>query len=212
MNVQEMDLGTFEPRPGENDRIYWHGPNYDYLDSGMEFISWELRERSNSELIRRQGRVWLRLISYPDGKWTDTDEKIYYVKGEWSGHYIQSYNEGDPAFFELPLILGICERCAGKGTMGNPAFNGTTTEWWQESGGPDWQEDLDEYIHGDMYDVGCEYRCDQGKSYSIDWTYIIEQWKDDPRVINAYASDIREKVMNFHMAMSDLDSESKWGY
>jgi hypothetical protein len=212
MTVKLTDLGSFKPFPGENDRIYYHGDNHDYLDSGQEFVSWELRDRSNSELIRHNSKVWLLLTSYPNGEWTDTDEKIYYVKGDWSGHYKKVYNEGDPSYFEIPLILGICERCRGQGTMGNPAFNGTTTEWWQEHGGPDWQEDLDEYIHGDMYDVGCEFHCDQGKSYAIDWTYIIEEWKSDPEANNEYATEIREKVINFHMAMSDLDSESKWGY
>jgi len=212
MKTKETDLGTFKPFPGDYDRIYYHDDNYGSLDSGQEFVAYHLGERSNSELESHKGKTWLALISYPNGEWVDTDEKIYYVKGDWSGHYKKVYNEGDPVRFLLPLIIGICERCRGKGTMGNPSFNGTTTEWWEEQGGPDWQEDLDEYIHGSMYDVRCDYNCDQGKSYAIDWTYIIEQWKDDPRVINAYATDIRDKIYNFHMEMSDLDSEERWGY
>ena len=77
----------------------------------------------------------------------------------------------------IPIRKAMCTRCRGKGTMSNPAFNGTSIEWWQEHGGPDYQDDLDEYLHGDMYDVPCEYNCYNGVAYAADWQRVIDLYR-----------------------------------
>ena len=73
----------------------------------------------------------------------------------------------------IPIRKAMCTRCRGKGTMANPAFDGTSIEWWQEHGGPDYQDDLDEYCHGDLYDVPCEYNCNGGVAWTMDWQRVI---------------------------------------
>jgi hypothetical protein len=61
---------------------------------------------------------------------------------------------------KLPAKYAICDRCQGRGHHGNPAFDGTTTEWWLD-GDPD-GDDLKAYMNGE-YDVPCEKRCENGK-------------------------------------------------
>ena len=210
MKVKETDLGTFKACPGENGKVYYHDSAYDYLDSEQSYTMHEVSNSSN-EMVVINNRQYLVFVSYPDGEWVTTGKMIPRESGIISDPE-RVFNRGKPVRFMLPLVLEICERCKGKGTMGNPAFNGTSIEWWQESGGPDWQEDLNEYIHGDLYDVQCEFHCDQGKAWGIDWTYIIEQWKDDPRVINDYATKIRQLVTEYYDYLAERASEERWGY
>ena len=210
MKVKETDLGTFKACPGENGKVYYHDSAYDYLDSEQSYTMHEVSNSSN-EMVVINNRQYLVFVSYPDGEWVTTGKMIPRESGIISDPE-RVFNHGEPVRFMLPLVLEICERCKGKGTMGNPAFNGTSIEWWQESGGPDWQEDLNEYIHGDLYDVQCEFHCDQGKAWGIDWTYIIEQWKDDPRVINDYATKIRQLVTEYYDYLAERASEVRWGY
>ena len=73
----------------------------------------------------------------------------------------------------IPIRKAMCTRCRGKGTMANPAFDGTSIEWWKEHGGQDYQDDLDEYMHGDLYDVPCEYNCSGGIAWTMDWQRVI---------------------------------------
>ena len=73
----------------------------------------------------------------------------------------------------IPIRKAMCTRCRGKGTMANPAFDGTSIEWWKEHGGPDYEDDLDEYMHGDMYDVPCEYNCNRGIAWTMNWQRVI---------------------------------------
>ena len=75
----------------------------------------------------------------------------------------------------IPIRKAVCTRCRGKGTMANPAFDGTSIEWWQEHGGPDYQDDLNEYMHGDLYDVSCEYNCSSGIAFTMDWQRVIDR-------------------------------------
>ena len=210
MKVKETDLGTFKACPGENGKLYYHDSAYDYLDSEQSYTMHEVSNSSN-EMVVINNRQYLVFVSYPDGEWVTTGKMIPRESGIISDPE-RVFNNGEPERFMLALVLEICERCKGKGTMGNPAFNGTSIEWWQESGGPDWQEDLNEYIHGDLYDVQCEFHCDQGKAWGIDWTYIIEQWKDDPRVINDYATKIRQLVTEYYDYLAERASEERWGY
>ncbi len=78
---------------------------------------------------------------------------------------------------QIPIRKSMCTRCRGKGTMANPAFNGTSIEWWQEHGGADYEDDLHEYMHGDMYDIPCEYNCSGGVAYAADWQRIIDLYR-----------------------------------
>jgi|TARA_Y100000034_G_scaffold136426_1_gene212831 hypothetical protein len=91
----------------------------------------------------------------------------------------------------IPIRKAMCTRCRGKGTMANPAFDGTSIEWWQEHGGPDWQDDLDEYCHGDLYDVPCEYNCSGGIAWTMDWQRIIHY--HDLYKINAMTDRVKTK-------------------
>jgi len=77
----------------------------------------------------------------------------------------------------IPIRKAMCTRCRGKGTMANPSLNGTSIEWWQEHGGPDWEEDLDEYMNGSMYDVECEYNCNGGIAWAMDWQRVIDRYR-----------------------------------
>jgi hypothetical protein len=79
-------------------------------------------------------------------------------------HVVTYYDDnGDEV--QLPGRWAICHRCRGEGHHGNPAFDGTTTEWWLE-GDPD-GDDLADYIAG-RYDVRCEAGCDNGKLVVLD--------------------------------------------
>lgn len=210
MKVKETDLGTFKACPTGNGKVFYHDSAYGYLGSEQRYIMGEVSNSSN-EMIVVNNRQHLVFIDYPYQEWVETGKMIPRESGIISDPE-RVLELGEPVRFMIPLVLEICERCKGKGTMGNPAFNGTSIEWWQESGGPDWREDLDEYINGDLYDVQCEFHCDQGKAWGIDWTYIVEQWKDDPRVINDYATEIRQLVAEYHDYMAERASEERWGY
>ena len=91
----------------------------------------------------------------------------------------------------IPIRKAMCTRCRGKGTMANPAFDGTTIEWWKEHGGPDYQDDLDEYCHGDLYDVPCEYNCHGGIAWTMDWQRVIHN--HDLYKINAMTDRVKTK-------------------
>jgi len=77
--------------------------------------------------------------------------------------------EGDEV--QLPTKWAICDRCHGEGHHGNPAFDGTTTEWWFE-GDPS-GEQLDDYMSG-RWDVRCEADCDHGKIKVVDEERLSE--------------------------------------
>jgi hypothetical protein len=72
-------------------------------------------------------------------------------------YFGQYCHEEHPEWPAPRLSNEMCSRCDGNGTHGNPAFDGTTTEWWLE--GDPFGDDLEEYMHGDRYDVSCE-ECD----------------------------------------------------
>jgi hypothetical protein len=61
---------------------------------------------------------------------------------------------------KLPAKYAICDRCQGRGHHGNPAFDGTSLDWWYE-GDPSGEE-LEDYMTG-KWDVLCEERCENGK-------------------------------------------------
>ena len=106
--------------------------------------------------------------------------------------------------------------------MGNPSLNGTTLDWWKEHGGPDWRGDLDEYMHGDLYDVPCEFNCDNGKAFGIDWTWIVarvkyalgQTSKDEATIKanNEYATEIRQHIEDYNEYQAERRSEERWGY
>ena len=210
MNVKETDLGTFKAYPGEDGKVYYRDSEYGYLDSEQGYIMGEVSNSSN-EMVVINNRQHLVFVSYPDGEWVTTGKMIPRESGIISDPE-RVFNPGEPVRFMIPLVLEICIRCRGKGTMANPSFNGTTIEWWKEQGGPDWQEDLDEYIHGYLYDVECEFHCDQGKAWGIDWAYLMNQWKDDPVVANKRADEIRQRVGDYYDYMAERASEERWGY
>lgn len=60
----------------------------------------------------------------------------------------------------VPTEWAICDRCGGDGHHGNPAFDGTSTDWWLE-GDPS-GEDLDHYVSG-RWDVHCDECGGSGK-------------------------------------------------
>jgi hypothetical protein len=91
----------------------------------------------------------------------------------------------------IPIRKAMCTRCRGKGTMSNPAFNGTSIEWWQEQGGADYEDDLYEYMHGDMYDVPCEYNCNRGVAWTMDWQRVIHY--HDLYKLNAMTDRVKTK-------------------
>jgi hypothetical protein len=210
MKVKSTDLGTFVVCPGENGRFYYHDGKYGYLDNAQSWISTELYDNRGG-MITHSARNWLVLVSYPDGEWVKTGKLIPRESGIISDPE-KVFEHGEAHRFQIPLILEICERCRGKGTMGNPSLNGTSIEWWQEHGGPDWQEDIDEYMHGDMYDVQCEFHCSQGKAFGVDWPFIIEQWQIDPEENNEYATKIRQHIEDYNEYQAERRSEERWGY
>lgn len=124
---------------------------------------------------------------------------------------------------QIPIRKTMCTRCRGKGTMANPAFDGTSIEWWQEHGGPDYQDDLDEYLHGDMYDVPCQYDCNSGVAYAADWQRVIHShdlYKISPltdRVktkeeiaADKWINDIYGVLMDWHEGEAEARSEQAY--
>ena len=225
MKLKETDLGAFEAFPGENGQVYYHDENHGYLDNAQGYVSSELGNESN-ELISHHNRKWLSIVTYPDGEWVDSGRMILRESGIISDPE-RVFEHGEARRFDIPLVLEICERCRGKGTMGNPSLNGTTLDWWQEHGGPDWKEDLDEYIHGDLYDVRCEFNCDNGKAFGIDWTWIVARvkyaleksnrgihQKDEATIKanNEYATEIRRHIEDYNDYQAERRSEERWGY
>lgn len=61
------------------------------------------------------------------------------------------YNSIDE-YVTIPAKYVVCDRCEGEGHHGNPAFDGTSMEWWYENDPSG--EELDAYIDG-RYDVRC---------------------------------------------------------
>ena len=225
MKLKTISLDAFEVFPGENGKVYYHDNENDFLDNAQGYVSNELSSNSN-ELISHSGRHWLAIVSYPDQEWVDTGRMIPRESGIISDPE-RVLELGKECRFEIPLVFEICERCRGKGTVGNPAFNGTSTEWWQESGGPDWREDLDEYVHGDMYDVQCENNCDNGKAFGIDWTWLVERVKyafkmhnenhpihssEYVESLNEYAAKIRQNIEDYEEYLAERRSEERWGW
>ena len=107
------------------------------------------------------------------------DNVIYYCYADEDGtlnvidpceDYVSHVLKSQADWF--PTYIMICTRCKGKGSIGNPAFNGTSVDWWIEKDGD--TDGLNEYLHGDTYDVPCDYECDQGKAMGIDWNRLAE--------------------------------------
>jgi hypothetical protein len=109
----------------------------------------------------------------------------------------ESVWDGNLMPVEIPIRKSMCTRCRGKGTMANPAFDGTSIEWWQEHGGPDYQDDLYEYMHGTMYDVPCEYNCYNGVAYAADWKRVIDLYHayGEKEKANKWINDIYYNVL-----------------
>jgi hypothetical protein len=120
--------------------------------------------------------------------------------------------DGDLLPVSIPIRKSICTRCRGKGTMANPAFNGTSIEWWQEHGGPDWEEDLDEYMNGDMYDVECEYNCSSGIAWSIDWQRVIDLYRvyGEEEKANEWINAIYGVLMDWHEGEEEAAAERRY--
>jgi hypothetical protein len=112
----------------------------------------------------------------------------------------------------IPIRKSMCTRCRGKGTMANPAFNGTSIEWWQEHGGPDYQDDLDEYMHGDMYDVPCEYNCHSGIAWTMDWQRVIDYGRayGEMEKANEWINTLHKEIQDWWESESDMRSEQAY--
>jgi hypothetical protein len=89
--------------------------------------------------------------------------------------------------------------------MANPAFDGTSIEWWQERGGADYQDDLHEYMHGDMYDVSCEYNCSNGVASTMDWQSVIDIYRlhgggEDHRCVmaNEWINELYQEIQDWY--------------
>ena len=129
---------------------------------------------------------------------------LYYAKVfEWKvelGTNQESVWDGNLMPVQIPIRKTMCTRCRGKGTMANPAFDGTSIEWWQEHGGPDYQDDLDEYLHGDLYDVPCQYDCNGGVAYAADWQRVIDLYRayGEEEKANEWINAIYEVLMDWH--------------
>ena len=109
----------------------------------------------------------------------------------------------------IPIRKAMCTRCRGKGTMANPAFDCTTIEWWQEHGGPDYQDDLDEYCHGDLYDVPCEYNCHGGIALTMDWQRVIDLWRayGDKEKANKWINELNAEIQDWHEGEAEVRAE-----
>ena len=112
----------------------------------------------------------------------------------------------------IPIRKAMCTRCRGKGTMANPAFDGTTIEWWQEHGGPDYQDDLDEYIHGDMYDVPCEYDCHGGIALTMDWQRVIDLYRayGEEEKANEWINELNTEIQDWHEGEAEVRAEQAY--
>ena len=109
----------------------------------------------------------------------------------------------------IPIRKAMCTRCRGKGTMANPAFDGTTIEWWQEHGGPDYQDDLDEYCHGDLYDVPCEYNCRGGIALTMDWQRVIDLYRayGEEEKANEWINQLNTDIQDWHDSEAEARAE-----
>ena len=109
----------------------------------------------------------------------------------------------------IPIRKAMCTRCRGKGTMANPAFDGTSIEWWQEHGGPDYQDDLDEYCHGDLYDVPCEYDCHGGIALTMDWQRVIDLYRayGEEEKANEWINELNTEIQDWHEGEAEVRAE-----
>ena len=112
----------------------------------------------------------------------------------------------------IPIRKAMCTRCRGKGTMSNPAFNGTSIEWWQEHGGPDYQDDLDEYMHGDLYDVSCEYNCSGGIALTMDWQRVIDLYRayGEEEKANEWINELNTEIQDWHEGEAEVRAEQAY--
>ena len=112
----------------------------------------------------------------------------------------------------IPIRKAMCTRCRGKGTMANPAFDGTTIEWWQEHGGPDYQDDLDEYCHGDLYDVPCEYDCHGGIALTMDWQRVIDLYRayGEEEKANEWINELNTEIQDWHEGEAEVRAEQAY--
>lgn len=93
---------------------------------------------------------------------------------------------------EFPAKWEICSRCRGEGHHGNPAFDGTTTEWWLE-GDPD-GDDLQAYIEG-QFDVPCEDPdCENGKVLVADTDSMSDEQRKEWYQWSQEEAEYRQQV------------------
>jgi hypothetical protein len=106
----------------------------------------------------------------------------------------------------IPIRKAMCTRCRGKGTMANPAFDGTTIEWWQDTG------DLDEYLHGDMYDVPCEYNCHGGIALTMDWQRVIDLYRayGEEEKANEWINQLNTDIQDWHDSEAEARAEQAY--
>ena len=112
----------------------------------------------------------------------------------------------------IPIRKAMCTRCRGKGTMANPAFDGTSIEWWQEHGGPDYQDDLDEYMHGDLYDVSCEYNCSGGIALTMDWQRVIDYHRayGEEEKANEWINQLNAEIQDWWESEAEVRAEQAY--
>lgn len=98
---------------------------------------------------------------------------------------------------QLPTKWAICDRCRGEGHHSNPAFDGTTTEWWYD-GDPD-GESLQAYMSG-AYDIPCDDCHGSGKVKEVDRDRCTERQLEILReteieVAASYMIEYQERMM-----------------
>jgi len=98
---------------------------------------------------------------------------------------------------QLPTRWVICETCRGEGHRSNPAFDGTTTEWWYE-GDPD-GEDLQHYMNGG-YDIPCDECNSSGKVKSVDRDQLTARQSEilrttEDELYECYRIEAQERAM-----------------
>jgi len=116
----------------------------------------------------------------------------------------------------IPLKPAICERCRGKGTHANPVFDGTSAEWWEERYGADVYDELDEYMHGSAYDVSCEYSCNGGWFWSVDWSHFVNSadygiGAELEQEINDQAKSLKSMIDDYYSSEAERRMEERYG-
>ena len=140
-------------------------------------------------------------------------KQMYYAKTfDWpfDDNEIHAEHADEPVV--IPIRKAMCTRCRGKGTMANPAFDGTSIEWWKEHGGQDYQDDLDEYMHGDLYDVPCEYNCHGGIAWAMDWQRVIDLYRayGEEEKANEWINELNTEIQDWHEGEAEVRAEQAY--